>query len=140
MVIILMGLYLFYRGIPGWRTGASFIVAFLASCTVLRQPLIFSLFSGSVLFAAVFIASDPKTTPASKGGQWTAGIIAGLTNALVRTYTYYSEGIVFSFLLINFLTPSLDRMAFALRSHILYRRRKRFEIKQMAWAAEQDAP
>ena len=126
ILLILFGLYLIFTKTPGWRTGLSFVLAFLATCAVLRQPLVFNLFSGAVLFAAVFIATDPKSTPTSSGAQWMAGILAGVTNALIRTYTFYSEGIVFSFLLVNLLAPTLDRLTFTLRGMILRRRRKRF--------------
>jgi hypothetical protein len=48
-------------------------------------------------------------------------------NALVRSYTFYSEGIVFSFLALNLLSPALDRVAFALRGRRLVARQRRFE-------------
>lgn len=122
-VILLLGLFLYWRGIVAWRTGVAFGVAFAASCAVMHEPVLFNVFSGAVIFSAVFIAGDPKSTPISKGGQLGGGVIAGVVNALVRTHTYYSEGIVFSFLLLCLITPTLDRIAFSIRSGWLQRRR-----------------
>ena len=118
-VIILLGLLLFWRGIVAWRTGVAFVAGFALTCALLREPVAFNVFSGAVIFAAVFIAGDPKSTPLNKGAQLAGGIIAGIADALIRKYTYYSEGIVYSFLLLNLLTPTLDRIAFRLRSYRL---------------------
>jgi electron transport complex protein RnfD len=123
-VILVIGLVLYWRGIVAWRTGVAFVVAFAVGCAALREPVWFNVFSGAVIFSAVFIAGDPKATPVSRGGQLAAGVIAGLLNAMIRKYTYYSEGIVFSFLLVCLLSPTLDRIAFWLRSQVLLKRRR----------------
>jgi Na+-translocating ferredoxin:NAD+ oxidoreductase RnfD subunit len=134
-VIILIGCVLFWRGVLAWRTGAAFLAAFLVTCACLRQPLLFNLFSGAVLFAAVFIATDPKSTPVSKGGQLAAGCLAGIADALIRGCTNNSEGIVYSFLLVNLLSPALDRLAFRLRSRRLLSQKAAFERRQAEGAA-----
>ena len=126
-VIILLGLLLYRRGIlAGWRTGAAFIAAFAATCAAIGAPVLFNVSAGAVVFAAVFIAGDPKSTPASRSGQLIGGIIAGIANALIRKYTYYSEGIVFSFLLLNLISPTLDRLAFQAQGLRLARQAKKF--------------
>ena len=124
-VILLVGVFLYCRGLVAWRTGVAFVIAFGMSCAAMGEPVLFNIFSGAVIFAAVFIAGDPKTTPISKGGQLVGGSIAGIVNALVRTHTYYSEGIVFSFLILCLLTPTLDRLAFLTRSWLLRRRNRK---------------
>jgi electron transport complex protein RnfD len=124
-LILIIGVVLYWQGIMPWRTGAAFVAAFGTACAAMGEPVLFNIFSGSVIFAAVFIAGDPKTTPTSKGGQLVGGAIAGVINALVRTHTYYSEGIVFSFLALNLLSPLLDRTAFLVRSRLLVHRRNK---------------
>jgi len=126
-MILLIGLFLYIRGIVAWRTGVAFVLAFAATCAVIREPVLFNVFSGAIMFSALFIAGDPKSTPSSKGGQLAGGIIAGVANALIRRYTYYSEGIVFSFLLLNILAPTLDKVAFWSRSKILQRKFNHFQ-------------
>ena len=109
-----------------WRVGTAFLLAFCATHVVTGQPVLFNLLSGSAVFAAVFIAGDPGSTPRTPLGRWLGGTIAGVADALIRTYTVYSEGIVYSFLLLNVVSPTLDRAAFALRGWQLVRRQRRF--------------
>lgn len=125
-VILLMGVLLCGRRVMEWRVGVAFLLAFSATHAVIGQPVLFNLLSGSAVFAAVFIAGDPGSTPRSRLGRWVGGSVAGVANALIRTYTVYSEGIVYSFLLLNLISPSLDRMAFALRGWRLIARHRRF--------------
>ena len=128
-VILALGALLVWRRAGHWRVGAAFLAAFALASLAIGEAVVFSVLSGSVLFAAVFIAGDPKSTPVSRGGRYAAGVVAGVANALIRRYTYYAEGIVFAFLLANVLSPTLDRIAFACRSRILVRRRKAFETR-----------
>ncbi len=120
-IIIGFGLVLCWLRVLAWRQGVAFVVTFCLAILVLGQPLWFNLFSGSIFFAAVYIAGDPSSSPASRGGQIAFGVIAGVANALIRVYTYYPEGIVFAFLAVNILTPILDRAAFIWRGWRLRR-------------------
>jgi len=123
LLIILLATILIIKKVSDWKTGAFFLLSFSLTNFFIGEAVLFNLFSGGVLFAAVFIASDPKSTPSSKEGRIIAGIIAGIINACIRKYTFYSEGIVFSFLIINLLSPLLDRLAFTFRGMLLLRRK-----------------
>jgi len=125
-VVLLAGVVLIARGVLRWRMGVAFLTSFAATCALTGESALFSIFSGSVIFAAVFIAGDSTSTPASSSGRIIAGVIAGIMNALIRKHTFYSEGIVFAFLAANLLSPALDRLAFASRGLILRRRQERF--------------
>jgi len=126
-VILLLGLVLWRMGILTWRTPLAFLASFAAACALMGEPVIFHLLSGSVVFTAVFIVSDPLSTPATKSGRIIAGVIVGVANACMRHYTYYAEGVVFAVLFANLFTPTLDRLAFTLQGRKLQRRRKRFD-------------
>lgn len=147
-LILLLGALLVWKGVLDWRCGTAFVLTFLVACGVANLPvardlaaagqgdsallalgriLWLNLCGGALLFAAVFIAGDPSSTPLSKGGRWLAGAVAGITNALLRAYTVYPEGIVFAFLAVNLLSPTLDRGCFWWRGRALQRRRRRFE-------------
>lgn len=125
-VLILFGIILFVRGIIDWRGGVSFLAAFALTCAAVGEPVGFHLLSGSVLFVAVFIVTDPKSSPASRAGRLIGGALAGVINACIRHYTFYSEGIVYSILIMNLLSPAIDRTAFRVRGWLIYRRRHRF--------------
>jgi Na+-translocating ferredoxin:NAD+ oxidoreductase subunit D len=153
-VLLLIGIVLVWRGVMDWRTGVSFLVTFAVTCALLYLAqakahvldaggglragslaatlgavVLFNLLSGAVVFAAVFIAGAPRSAPGTRGGRLAAGVVAGVTDALIRRYTNYSEGIVFAFLLANLLAPTLDRVAYGLRGWRLARR-------QSAWRRE----
>lgn len=159
-VILLVGAVLVWRGVMDWRPGVSFLAAFAAACAVLYAPqarehvvdaqggfvlgpfaatlggtVLFNLLSGAVVFAAVFIAGAPKSTPGTQAGRWAAGVVAGVTNALIRRYANYSEGIVFSFLLANLLAPTLDRLAYRLRGWRLARQQRAWRQRLQPAAA-----
>ncbi len=125
-MILLLGLFLWRRGVIAWRPGVWFVASFAIASLATGQPIVFSVLAGAIFFSAVFIAGDPKSSPVSKAGQCMFGIVAGILNALIRRYTYYSEGIVFSFLLANMLAPSLDRLTFFIKGRYLHARQQPF--------------
>lgn len=122
LIIIIIGIILWYRGILDIRPALIFIFSFAISMFFIGDAVVFNIFSGALIFSAFFIATDPKSTPVTPIGKYIAAIIAGITNALIRKYTYYSEGIVFSFLIANLLTPVIDNIVFYLRSRNLLKK------------------
>jgi electron transport complex protein RnfD len=67
------------------------------------------LLSGSVILGAFFIATDPVTSPNSRGGQLVFGAGCGLFTYVIRTWGGYPEGVAFAVLLMNAATPAIDR-------------------------------
>jgi len=122
LILLLLGCILCWRGIIAWRLPTAFLLAFAATSATLGEPVLFNLLSSATLFSAVFIVSDPVSTPISKGGKIAIGIIIGVSNALIRHYTYYTEALVFAVLIGNLFSPLLDRIAFTLRGWRLQRR------------------
>lgn len=123
IVLLLLGGVLCFKGIASWRTPVGFLVSFVAISAILGDPPIYNLFTSATIFSAVFIVSDPVSSPMSKNGKWIAGIIIGVSNGLIRHYTYFTEGIVFAVLLSNLFSPLIDRIAFKLQSNRLLQRR-----------------
>ncbi len=67
------------------------------------------LFSGGMLIGAFFIATDPVTAPLTKKGMWIFGVGVGTITMLIRIVGEYPEGMMFSILLMNAVTPLIDR-------------------------------
>ncbi len=109
------GLGLYLAGVLDWRPGAMFLAGFALAGVVFGRPVAFELASGSVIFSAVYIVTDPRSMPASRAGRLVAGALAGVFNAAVRAHGYFPEGVVVAVLGVNLLSPTLDRIAFALR-------------------------
>jgi len=78
-----------------------------------------ALLSGGLLFGACFLASDPATSPVSRGGKWIYGAMVGALAVVIRNfsaYNAYSQGVMFAVLLGNLFAPMIDSAALALRS------------------------
>ena len=67
------------------------------------------LVSGGLLICAFFIATDPVTAPLTKKGMWIFGIGVGALTMLIRIVGEYPGGVMYSVLLMNAMTPLIDR-------------------------------
>ena len=84
-------------------------IAYLIDSYVYVQPF-FHLTSGGLFLCAFFIATDPVTAPLTRRGMWIFGIGVGAITMLIRIVGEYPEGVMFSVLLMNALTPLIDRL------------------------------
>ncbi|MHC4356015.1 MAG: RnfABCDGE type electron transport complex subunit D [Planctomycetota bacterium] len=66
--------------------------------------------SGGMLICAFFIATDPVTAPLTRRGMWLFGIGVGAITMLIRIVGEYPEGVMYSVLLMNAVTPLIDRL------------------------------
>ena len=71
---------------------------------------LFHVLSGGLLLGAIFMATDMVTTPMGKLGGVLFGVGCGLVTCVIRCYGGYPEGVSFSILLMNALTPLIDRL------------------------------
>ena len=67
------------------------------------------LLSGSAVLGAFFIATDYVTSPNTRVGQVIFGAGVGFLTYVIRTWGGYPEGVAFAVLLMNALTPVIDR-------------------------------
>ncbi|MEA3224520.1 MAG: RnfABCDGE type electron transport complex subunit D [Planctomycetota bacterium] len=65
--------------------------------------------SGGLLMCAFFIATDPVTAPLTRRGMWVFGIGVGAITMLIRIVGEYPEGVMYAVLLMNAVTPLIDR-------------------------------
>jgi electron transport complex protein RnfD len=116
LLLILGGVYLLLRRDLDWRIPASILLTVAAFSLILylvdsaRYPgPLFSLFSGGLLIGAIYMASDPVTSPITPRGAWIFGIGVGLLVLLIRVYGGFPEGVMYAILLMNAATPLLNR-------------------------------
>jgi electron transport complex protein RnfD len=69
---------------------------------------LFNILSGGLLFGAVFMATDPVTSPTTRIGQLLFGLGLGLFTVIFRFATPYPEGVLTSILTMNMLVIILD--------------------------------
>ncbi len=67
-----------------------------------------ALLAGSLLFVAVFYATDPVSAPKRPASQLIYGVIIGVAAILIRQFSLFAEGTSFAVLLGNMFAPLLD--------------------------------
>lgn len=113
--LIIGGLYLLIRKIADWRIPLSILLttSLISSIFYLLNPswgsILFHLFSGGLLLGVFFMATDPVTTPITKKGRYIFGFGCGLLIMIIRYFSGLPEGVMYSILFMNALTPLINR-------------------------------
>ena len=117
-LLLLGGAYLIYRRIIDWKIPVSFIgtVALLTYILPARgqtsyfagNPL-FHVLSGGLVLGAFFMATDWTTSPVTKRGRIIMGVGCGIITSVIRLYGGMPEGVSYAILIMNGLTPLIDR-------------------------------
>jgi electron transport complex protein RnfD len=110
LAILIGGVYLIARGHIDWRTPLSFIGTVGVLMLVLGQNPIFHILAGGLFLGAFFMATDYVTTPITRKGRVVFGMGAGAVVVLIRMIGGFPEGVGYSILLMNALTPLIDRV------------------------------
>ncbi|MCQ2555521.1 MAG: RnfABCDGE type electron transport complex subunit D [Clostridia bacterium] len=71
---------------------------------------IFHILAGGVMLGAIFMATDYVTTPTLTMGKVIFGVGCGVLTMVIRLWGAYPEGVSFSILLMNILTPLIDQL------------------------------
>jgi Na+-translocating ferredoxin:NAD+ oxidoreductase subunit D len=96
-----------------WRAPVFMIGAGFLSALAFWQDAGFALFSvvtGGLVFGAVFMVTDYVTSPVTNKGKIIFGAGAGIIAMLVRRFGIYPEGVCFSILMMNAVTPFLNKL------------------------------
>ncbi len=116
IAIILGGLFLLFKKIITWQIPVAFIGSTFVFAAILWQidptqfvnPM-FHLVTGGLLLGAIFMATDMVTSPMSRSGQIVFGVGCGLLTILIRVWGAYPEGVSFAILLMNAVTPLINK-------------------------------
>ena len=109
LALLIGGTYLLIRRVISWHTPVAFIgTVFLLTLALGKQP-VYQLMSGGLLLGAIFMATDYSTTPSTDWGRVIFGVGCGLITVLIRVWGNYPEGVSFSILLMNILTPYISK-------------------------------
>lgn len=116
LLLLAGGLFLLATGVIRWQIPLA-VFAGLAIPAAIGHALdpahylgvIPHVLSGAAVLGAFFIATDYVTSPTTAPGQLIFGVGVGLLTWVIRTYGSYPEGMAFAVLLMNALTPIIDR-------------------------------
>ena len=116
-LILLGGLFLLVRKAFDWRIPVGILgtVTVLAAALHLHDPsrfptAAFMLLSGGLLYGTVYMATDPVTSPITPRGAWIFGIGTGALVVLIRLFGGLPEGVMYAILLMNAVTPLINRV------------------------------
>jgi len=115
--LIIGGIYLIIRGIIRWEIAVSFLVGVfvtallfnMADSTKYAGPM-FHLFAGYTLIGAFFLATEDSSSPVNFIPMLIYGAGAGIMTVLIRNIGVYVDGVVFAILLMNLVSPLLDKI------------------------------
>ena len=113
IALILGGVYLVVRKVISWHTPVIFIGTVFVLSLLIQQDLTLALYEvlgGGLLIGAIFMATDYSTTPINKLGKMVFAFGCGLITCLIRFLGSYPEGVSFAILLMNILSPSIEKL------------------------------
>jgi len=116
LLILLGGLFIVFKKAASWRLVLSCLLGGIASSGILSlagfsqipDPLT-TLLTGSFLFGAFFVVTEPVSGAKTKTGQWIYGSMVGALIVVLRGFSNFSEGVMFSVLILNAFVPILDQ-------------------------------
>jgi len=73
---------------------------------------LFFVLSGGLILGAFFMATDYVTGPLSARGKIIFGAGCGILTFVIRRFSGYPEGVSYAILIMNALTPTIDRYTF----------------------------
>lgn len=117
LLCILAFIYLTYFKVIKWKIPVTYILTVFAMTYVIGgsndlgiwYPL-FQISAGGLMFGAVFMATDPVTSPVTPIGQILYGIFLGILTIIFRYITPFPEGVMASILIMNIFVFILDKI------------------------------
>ena len=107
---ILLGfLYMLIRGVITWRIPVTFLAVVFVFSAILGNDPLQAILCGGVMLGAVFMATDYTTSPMSAKGQFIYAVGCGIIVVIIRNFCNYPEGVTYAILVMNIVTPLLDK-------------------------------
>ncbi|MBM4143556.1 MAG: RnfABCDGE type electron transport complex subunit D [Lentisphaerae bacterium] len=116
LALLIGAAYLLYRRCIGWQTPVFFVGAVAVFAAILWRvdPArnlhpVFHVLTGGVMIGAFFMATDMVTSPVTRAGMAVFGAGCGVITMLIRAWGGYPEGVSFAILLMNAVTPLINK-------------------------------
>ena len=107
--------YLLIRKVITWKIPVIYIgVVLVYGYLAARSTLPFSyaaseVLSGGLFLGAIFMATDYSTSPMTERGRAIYALGCGLLTIFIRRFGGYPEGVSFAILIMNAITPLINR-------------------------------
>ena len=146
ILIILGALFLIFTKVGSWRIILSTLIGALVMGLIFNSvvdlglinqtskfyglmsvPFWQHLIIGSILFGAVYMATDPVTASQTNKGKWIYGFLIGFISIMIRVFNpAYPEGVFLAILLMNVFAPTIDH--YVVQGNVK-KRMKRLKVK-----------
>jgi len=110
LALLIGGIYLLLRRVITVTTPLAFVGTVYILTLVLGADPLFHILAGGLMLGAIFMATDYVTTPTTEPGKVIFGVGCGIITVVIRLYASYPEGVSFAILLMNIVTPHIDRL------------------------------
>lgn len=112
LALIIGFVYLVLRGVIYFETpliyvGTVFVLSLIGYGSL--EIAFYQILSGAVVYAAVFMITDYVSTPITRTGKMIFAFGCGLITFLIRFYGSYPEGVSFALLIMNILSPYIEK-------------------------------
>ncbi len=108
--LIILGLIvLFAKRLIDWRIPVCYVGTVMLLSLIKGTDPIFSALAGGLLLGACFMATDYVTNPMTPWGKVIFAVGCGIVTVVIRFYSHLPEGVMFSILFMNGVTPVIDR-------------------------------
>ncbi len=112
IALLLGGVYLCVRRVIRWEVPTVFVASVFLLSWLITGDITLALYhilSGGLFIGAIFMATDYVTTPLTYFGKLLFALGCGVITVLIRFYGAYPEGVSFAILLMNILSPYLEK-------------------------------
>lgn len=109
LALLIGGIYLVIRKVinpivPATFIGTVFILTWLAGENPINHIL-----AGGLMLGAIYMATDYSSSPSTFKGKIIFAIGCGIITTVIRLFGSYPEGVSYAILLMNLVTPLIDR-------------------------------
>lgn len=116
-LILIVGIVLAIRKVIDYRVPLVYISSVFILTTIMAlfkgmgmwYPF-YHILTGGLMFGAVFMATDPVTTPTSASGRVIYALGCAILTVLIRVKANLPEGVLYSILIMNACTPMIERV------------------------------
>jgi Na(+)-translocating NADH:ubiquinone oxidoreductase C subunit len=127
LACLLGAIFLIWTGVGSWKTMAAVLLGALSTAFLFELPSLFAedqgafspalfaipaykhLLLGGLGFGAVFMATDPVSSPSISASKWIYGILIGFLTIIIRTVNpAFPEGVMLAIILGNVAAPLID--------------------------------
>jgi electron transport complex protein RnfD len=122
LAIMIGGVYLLIRRSADYKLMLGSIIPFMVMMLIAGfaidserafEFMLFQLFAGGILFGAVYMITDPVTSPITGPGRYLYGLLFAALVVLIRLFGGYPEGVAFAILIANIFVSLIDYPKFS---------------------------